>query len=254
MRRLFWVIAVVFAAAILVTGCDDDGTGEAKTYDRTMALDNGEYQKVLDMTKNCGGDQACLMDRAAAFIGLAGFTVPKVVKAITEESDESYFQLLTKTLEPTQGKNRLDSSRTTYISVLTVRGRAINQCDQAHYGVLNQYEKAACTNAGLASIVKSAAIASGIEDIMNTNPTCKTTLTLSDCNGITADDLKDLVDLLFNDSESIVGLISAKDSDTKEEIQKIKDELCDAAGELAGCLATAVSQDAILKWVKGYIK
>ncbi|MDR0665532.1 MAG: hypothetical protein LBF86_08465 [Helicobacteraceae bacterium] len=240
--------------AFFVVGCDSQSGEEADMYDRQKSLDDGDYARVLELTSNCGGDQPCLMDRAAAYMGLAGFDAPSIVKAITnEEDDKGYFAILSPSIRGGDANASLGKATTTYTSVLATRGYNVNNCDSS-VGVLNKYEKDSCVNYGLAAIGRSAVLADKVLKLYESlSSSCDT---IDACFGAAGNKdvvnglLADAVDLIFNDSDAIVDMISKGDSDAKEKIGEIKQDICNQQS-INPCNAAGVTSnlDAIFKYI-----
>jgi hypothetical protein len=90
MKRAKWVLLMaVLAAGLLVVGCGsnsleflaDDTSEEACRYDVTRALDEQDYEEVLE------ADCAESMDRGAAYLGLAGFDVNDIITDMSDAND-----------------------------------------------------------------------------------------------------------------------------------------------------------------------
>ena len=241
--------------AFFVVGCDSQSGEEADMYDRHKSLDDGDYARVLELTSNCGGDQPCLMDRAAAYMGLAGFDAPSIVKAITnEEDDKGYFAILSPSIRGDANAS-LGKATTTYTSVLATRGYSVNSCDSS-VGVLNKYEKDSCVNYGLAAIGRSAVLADRVSELYESLNNPNNCDTINGCFGSAGNGdvvrglLEDAVDLIFNDSDAIVDMISKGDSDAKEKIGEIKQDIC-SLESITTCDADNVKGklDAIFKYI-----
>ncbi|MDR1912745.1 MAG: hypothetical protein LBQ52_10445 [Helicobacteraceae bacterium] len=223
--NLFTVIAL--AAAFCFSGCESDSSDEARAYDRQKSLDDGDYAKVLELTKNCGGDQACLMDRGAAYMGLAGFDAPTIIEAVTDEKDDNkrYFELLSDKIKP-DANERLKDANVTYGSVISARGKSVADC--VGFGTsLNSYEKDACFNRGLTAIGRSAVIADEVAKLYDELSGCGNTIDV--CFPDSADlnaSLRDAVELIWDESEVLIDMIDVGDSDVKEKVEEIKADIC----------------------------
>ncbi|MDR2033201.1 MAG: hypothetical protein LBP89_00990 [Helicobacteraceae bacterium] len=225
--------AIALAAAFCFFGCESDSSDEARAYDRQKSLDDGDYANVLELTKNCGGDQACLMDRGAAYMGLAGFDAPTIIEAVTDEKDDKrYFELLSDKIKP-DANERLKDANVTYGEVIKARGKSVASC--ADSGVsLNSYENSACFNRGLTSIGSSAVIADEVAKLYddlsgscgNTIDTCFS----GAANGEIRELLKDAAGLIWDESNVLIDMINVGDSDVKGKVEEIKGDICSNLG------------------------
>jgi hypothetical protein len=237
--KMFNAAVAIFIIVCGFIGCDDEGSGEAKRYERQQALDRGDYARVLELTNACGGDQDCLLDRGGAYMGLAGLDAPTIVEAVTDDN-KAYFARLSSFIK-TNADVMLDSAKSTYEEVIKKRGYVVANCGDAVLA-LNRSEKDACANYGLAAIGKSAALANDIAkryDQMgggcNTVSVCFPS-TSADVNVL----LSQAVDLVFQDSDALVSLISKNGADTKKKVDEIKSEIC---ASLSPCDAANVKSN-----------
>ncbi len=95
-------LAFLFASVVLAScggynsiGLSDDGTGEACRYDIQKALDQGNYDFVIQrLTEDitCSGGMTAEegnMNLAAAYVGKAGFTIPVLINDILKSQIDS---------------------------------------------------------------------------------------------------------------------------------------------------------------------
>ncbi|MDR2152153.1 MAG: hypothetical protein LBO72_04975 [Helicobacteraceae bacterium] len=252
------LITAVLATALFFCGCDAQSSSEADRYDRQKSLDEGDYDRVLELTNACGGDQACLLDRAAAYMGLAGFDAPTIIKAVADSDDDSSDQGYFAKLKPyikEDANNTLNHAKNTYESVIKVRSYSTASCADNVNSVLNKHEKDACANYGLSVLARSAVLANKITELYD-QINASGCFTVSACFGNGTNDeaivnglLPDIIELVFNETDALIGMIADESADTKEEVQKIKDEICKNAGKPAGCSSSEVSADAALKYI-----
>ncbi|MDR3162476.1 MAG: hypothetical protein LBT81_01260 [Helicobacteraceae bacterium] len=221
---------ILFALAAFFGGCDSEDSDEAKRYERQMALDEGDWQKALSLTENCGGDQACRNDRAAAYVVKAGLSASKIITAIEEESSGSYFAQLGD-LFRTSASESLQAAMDEYM--LTIGNQAVCQSGSS----ANKWQKDACFNRSLAAISQSAAI---IVNFLNAS-----NCWVSFCGTIDDNDVDALVNLIFFETDTLVNLFGI-DSDTREEIEKIKSDINNSSSL---CNDTNSCKTAILKYI-----
>lgn len=227
MRKMF---LIAFALAAFFGGCDSEDSNEAKRYERQAALDKGDWQKVLSLTENCGGDQACRNDRAAAYVVKAGLSASKIITAIEDENDKSYFAQLGK-LFKADADVSLQSAMDEY--ALTIGNQAL-VCKSGSSA--NKWQKDACFNRSLAAISQSAVIIVNVLD----NYSCWS----STCSSIDNADVDTLVNLIFVETDTLIKLLGI-DSDTREEIEKIKSDI----NASNSCYDTDSCKTAILSYI-----
>ncbi|MDR2905518.1 MAG: hypothetical protein LBU73_06165 [Helicobacteraceae bacterium] len=234
----------LFAFALILAGCDmGENSDAAEDFDRQLALDKGDYPRVLELTKNCFSDE-CLMDRAAAYMGLAGFSVPSILTAVVnnEKSGKKFFTALESEIAP-NADNLLNQAETEYFKTLRLASLGADNVNAKAYCVsaanLGKYQKDSCANAGLVAIAKSASLA---KDLQNCAPSTA-------CEA----KVKKFLELLFDDTELLLSIVHKDDAKTKQKVEEIKGEICAAAGERANCAATDLVsgyQDILDKYIK----
>lgn len=215
MQKTIGVLLVIFA--LVFTACDDKDSKEAREYEVQKALDKGDYEKVLSMTSNCGSDEKCMMNRAAAYAGRAGFTVADIIVSLDKDSDDEFYKSLKGTSTANEDLNR---SKTTYESVITRGGDRDKVCEKGtnEYKKASYYQQASCFPHGMVVMARSAVLMNGLLDKYDINGTI-------DIN--TGDpDLKEIADLINDDLETILNLFGADSADTVQEVEKFKLEVC----------------------------
>ena len=215
MQKTIGALLVIFA--LVFTACDDKDSKEAREYEVQKALDKGNYEKVLSMTNSCGSDEKCLMDRAAAYAGMAGFTVADIIVSLDKDSDDEFY----KSLKGTSTANKdLNDSKNTYERVITRGGNRDRVCekDTNEYKKASYYQQASCFPHGMVVMARSAVLMNGLLDKYDINGTI---------NIDTSDpDLNEIADLINNDLETILNLFGADNADTVQEVEKFKLEVC----------------------------
>lgn len=208
MRKLSFLAALA-VLTLLVSGCDDENTKEAKVYDRQLALNDGDYAKVLELTESCGSDQACWMDRAAAYIGRAGFSISTVIVGLTSENGgEEFYTALGRSASATAADD-LAGAKTIYETIITGTGAIASVCDKTNplYEAAGYYGQASCFNHGMTVMASTAVLMDKLDQ------------------GLPAD-AQDVADLLNDDLDSLINLYGGEESATTEEVNAIKEDIC----------------------------
>ena len=212
-----WTVALAAAALLMFAGCDSKDSDEAKEYERTQALDNGEWDKVLSMTTNCGADEKCLMDRGAAYIGLAGFTLPNVISVITADDNDKWVTTLSAGKNLGESNASLTQAQAIYSGVIG----DIDHCNKSkNYAGATYYQKAACIPQGMAIMAQAAVLIGSFRTDINGTDTLAAADTVA---GLLQNNIKIIADLA---GESV------------EAVDEIKDKICVAAGQAPKCTLT----------------
>jgi len=69
--RTAMVLICVFCLTVLTVGCDDKGSSASKLEEARIAIDNGQYQRAIDVLDGMTGKEV-LEVQASAYAGLAG--------------------------------------------------------------------------------------------------------------------------------------------------------------------------------------
>lgn len=228
------ILAAVAALALLIAGCDDTGTKEAKAYECQMALNDGKYEKVLNAS-------ACSdMDKAAAYAGRAGYTSTRILSAMItgmEDPTKSFVSLIVTT-EPTVAKeNDLNTSKSIYGNLIgsndSVRLNA-EDCNKSHavYSGLNRNQKDACF---IRPIISSAQLAMGLELVKRDG----------NSTNVNPDSLADMIN--SGELDLIASAMGGSDSDAAAAVEDVKKEICEVqTGATSGvafdaCMAGGVT-------------
>ncbi|MGE4295770.1 MAG: hypothetical protein AB7E49_08730 [Campylobacterales bacterium] len=230
-------IAVFGVVLILsIAGCDDRDSEQAVEYERQLALNEKNYDKVLSMTAGCvgGTDYACLMDRAAAYAGKAGFTLSSVITGLTDDggTDEFYEKLAGSISSSSTASDDLNRSKATYENIIEVVGTKDLVCQKhsSEYNASGYYQKAACFPHGMTVMARTAVLMDKMQNVGDDNAT----------------DAAAVADLLNNDIVTLVNLFGDGSAETVSAVNEIKDEICIAAAQPAGCVLTGPYVEAYL--------
>jgi len=148
MKRI--LLSTCVATSLLFTGCGED-TDESKAYDIELALDNGEYDKVITTLDDCStyiGDKKlnCYLNLGAAYFGKASFDMISLSQEITsvdeslssDEKSKKFNEIIFNKLDNTN----LETGIAWYKKLLTNNNS--NVCNAKDYKALNAYQKEAC--------------------------------------------------------------------------------------------------------------
>lgn len=238
--RWFRLLAIFATLAFVFVGCDDKDSNEAKKYELQKALDDGDYAKVLRMTSNCGNDEACNMDRAAAYMGRAGFTLPSVMVAISDNSDQEFYKTLGRNTKSTSVDD-LNNSKSIYKNkIISKYGTTPCEKGTADHNKASYHAKSACFNNGMVTMAQSATLMSKLSDINASGSLQYAGDSKDDADAVAAllngDDLEDL-SKLFGVGEDV---------DIKKEIDDIKSDICST---VTSCNVASITGQNIIDFI-----
>lgn len=229
MKKLLSVVLILIASIFMA--CDSKDSDEAKEYERQQALDKGNFDKVLSMTQNCGSDEKCKMDRAAAYAGRAGFTVADVIAGLStkdgDSSDKFYKKLGKGTVT---ANNDLASAKSAYEVIIAGDKNLVCDKSKPEYKNASYYQQAACFPHAMVVMASSAV---RVNDILDKYSGNASSINLSDPTD--EQDLNFVADLINNDLGTIINLFGAENAETVEEINRVKEDICTSNGGSAGC-------------------
>jgi hypothetical protein len=139
-------ILVGIILSLSLTGCEDGDkeSAEAKTYEVSDYISQGEYQKALDlMDENCSGldftYDECQLNLGACYLGLNGYTITSLGQDVVENSGDTVklMQALFKTF---MGENVIIATE----KFNKVLGDQISNCSEAGFELLNKNQQQAC--------------------------------------------------------------------------------------------------------------
>ncbi len=106
MKKLFPILALILLLAL--TGCNmfeslsDDSSSEAELEEAQMALNDGDYQKVIDMLapgfNASNPDPATTRLLASAYMGRAGFDLTYILENSDQDEDRESLDVITSAL------------------------------------------------------------------------------------------------------------------------------------------------------------
>ena len=91
------VLCVVVCLCMGAFGCDDTSSDAAKLEDARIAIDNGQYDRALDILSAMGGKEV-LEVRASANAGKAGINTFDILGELDDASDTNGFDIVGKML------------------------------------------------------------------------------------------------------------------------------------------------------------
>lgn len=172
-RELLSGLALLLGLLLLLGGCSGDkNSEEACRYDALMALNQGNYDKALNLLdksacRSAFSEEELLLNRGAAYIGRAGYDILDLVKEIVNVDDDDGAKTDARLIEAFasrasgSGMNDLDRATGAYRKMLldeTLVGDTIRAaCKEAEQRNLSDYQKDACFNNGLLAAAKAAA-------------------------------------------------------------------------------------------------
>ena len=172
-RELWLGLAMVVGLILLPGGCSSDTSSEeACRYDAIMALNESNYDRALSLLEKSACQSAFTeeelqLNRAAAYIGRAGYDILDLVKEIVNADDDDDTKTDARLIEAFAnrasggGMNDLDRATRAYRKMLVDEAQLgdsiIAACRDAEVRNLSDHQKDACFNNGLLAAAKSAA-------------------------------------------------------------------------------------------------
>ncbi|ADH85622.1 hypothetical protein [Desulfurivibrio alkaliphilus] len=172
-RAGLWGLAVLLGLSLLLVGCSGDKSSEeACRYDAIMALNKGNYDRALNLLdksacRSAFSEDELLLNRAAAYIGRAGYDILDLVKEIVNADDDDDTKTDARLIEAFAerasggGMNDLDRATSAYRKMLldeALLGDTIRAaCKESEQRNLSDFQKDACFNNGLLAAAKAAA-------------------------------------------------------------------------------------------------
>ncbi|GMR18173.1 MAG: hypothetical protein BMS9Abin33_0578 [Gammaproteobacteria bacterium] len=155
-----------FVCIAILTSCGQvDETSEACQYEITQALDSAQYEKALDLLesttcRDAYDNDTWYMDRAAAYMGLAGFTVSQIITDFSnvDSSANNSYQSLVQTFSgnaSAESLGQLQWAGTDYGRVITNNSQNISDVCLNNSG-LGSLQLDACFNFGLVETIRAA--------------------------------------------------------------------------------------------------